>query len=228
MAAMVAVAVIAFSRGHPHLLAAPFDSTGFQCGYAEGYQNYPYGFYMPTNHSKFVCVSDCPTKNNTQVNCIWNNTVFPGCKGIGVSPTIKIVSFCFPESETINQFADLGLGFFERGMNDLRISWPITLAVLFMSLLVSILFLFFIRACGGCLVWTVIMLYFAVIITFGVVAFLTAENKITINGIDQLNDPNLLRTIAYVCWGVAAVSLLVLLCSIRKIRIATAVIKTTA
>jgi hypothetical protein len=174
MVAMVAVAVIAFSRGHPHLLAAPFDSTGFQCGYAEGYQNYPYGFYMPTNHSKFVCVSDCPTKTNTQVNCIWNNTVFPGCKGIGVSPTIKIVSFCFPESETINQFADLGLGFFERGMNDLRISWPITLAVLFMSLLVSILFLFFIRACGGCLVWTVIMLYFAVIITFGVVAFLTA------------------------------------------------------
>jgi hypothetical protein len=97
-----------------------------------------------------------------------------------------------------------------------------------MALIVSIIFLFFIRACGGCLIWTVIVLYFAVIISFGVVAFLAAENKIDINGIEKLNDPQLLRTIAYVCWGVAAVSLLVLLCSISKLRIATAVIKTTA
>jgi hypothetical protein len=59
-------------------------------------------------------------------------------------------------------------------MSDLHTSWPIALAVLFMSLAVSIIFLFFIRACGGCLVWTVIVLYFAVIITFGVVAFLAA------------------------------------------------------
>jgi hypothetical protein len=58
-----------------------------------------------------------------------------------------------------------------------------------MTLFVSIIFLFFIRACGGCLVWTVILLYFGVIISFGVVAFLASENKIDINDLNQLNDP---------------------------------------
>lgn len=107
-------------------------------------------------------------------------------------------------------------------------TWPIALAVLFMTLIVSIMFLFFVRACGGCLVWTVIFMYFTVIITFGIVAFLTASNVIVINGIDQLNDPDLLRNIAYCCWGLAGISFLILICSIKKIRIATTVIKTTA
>lgn len=74
----------------------------------------------------------------------------------------------------MDQYGDLGLGFFEKGMSDLQTTWPIALSVLFMALVVSIVFLFFIRACGGCLVWTVILLYFAVIISFGVVAFLAA------------------------------------------------------
>lgn len=43
-----------------------------------------------------------------------------------------------------------------------------------------------------------------------------------------MNDPQLLRIIAYCCWGLAALSLLLLLCSLNKVRIATTVIKTTA
>ena len=31
---LVVVAIFAFARGQPHLLAAPFDSSGLQCGYA--------------------------------------------------------------------------------------------------------------------------------------------------------------------------------------------------
>jgi predicted RND superfamily exporter protein len=74
-------------------------------------------------------------------------------------------------------------------MSDLQTTWPIALSVLFMALIISILFLFFIQAFGGCLVWTVIVLYFGVIISFGVVSYLAADHKIVINGIDQLNDP---------------------------------------
>jgi hypothetical protein len=53
-------------------------------------------------------------------------------------------------------------------------SWPILLSTLFLTLIVSIVFLFFIRTCGGCIIFTVIFLYFAVLIGFGVVAFLAA------------------------------------------------------
>lgn len=74
----------------------------------------------------------------------------------------------------MGQYADLGLGFFEKAISDLHNTWPIALSVLFMALIVSIVFLLFLRACGGCIVWTVILLYFMLIISFGVVAFLTA------------------------------------------------------
>ena len=53
-------------------------------------------------------------------------------------------------------------------------SWPILLMVLFMTLIISIVFLFFIRKCGGFIIFTVIFLYFVIIIGFGIVAFLTA------------------------------------------------------
>jgi hypothetical protein len=175
-----------------------------------------------------VCVSGCPTSSSSSVDCMWNNTLYPGCQGIGLIPTVKIVTFCFPESETIAEYGNLGLGFFEKAMSDLHQTWPIAIGVLFMALIVSIMFLFFVRACGGCLVWTVIILYFLLIISFGVVAFLASDDKIVINGLEKLNDPELLKIIAYCCWGVAGISLLILLCSISKIRIATTVIKTTA
>jgi hypothetical protein len=58
-----------------------------------------------------------------------------------------------------------------------------------MTLIISILFLFFVRACGGCLIWTTILIYFILLVGFGVLAFETAENRITINGLDDLNDP---------------------------------------
>jgi hypothetical protein len=38
IAGMGYVAYIGYSTGHPKYLAAPFDQTGKQCSYAEGYQ----------------------------------------------------------------------------------------------------------------------------------------------------------------------------------------------
>ncbi len=120
--AMIVVAIVAFSRGHPHLLAAPFDSAGklykywkkigLQCGYSEGYGSYPFGYYMPNNYKKFVCIDQCPLTKNSTVNCIWNGTLDPKCTVTGVSPTIRIVNFCFPKAQIIDGYIDLGLGFF--------------------------------------------------------------------------------------------------------------------
>lgn len=107
-------------------------------------------------------------------------------------------------------------------------SWPILLMVLFMTLIVSIIFLFFIRKCAGFIIFTVILLYFAVIIGFGIVTFLASQNVIVINGIDQLTSPDLLKIISYSCWSVAVISFLVLICTLSKIRIAIAIIKTSA
>ena len=59
-AGLVIVAVFAFSKGNPQLLAAPFDSSGQQCGYAEGYSGYDYAYYDVSNTDIFCCINQCP------------------------------------------------------------------------------------------------------------------------------------------------------------------------
>jgi hypothetical protein len=95
-----------------------------------------------------------------------------------------------------------------------------------MTLILSLILLFFIRACGGCLVISTIILYFGAIIAFGVVCLLGAQGKININAIGH--DQSLMHTIAIVAFVIAGISFLILLCSFRKIRIGIMVIKTTA
>lgn len=48
LAAMGYVAVLAFNQGNPEYLVYPFDSNANQCGFTQGYEDYPYvyiGYY---------------------------------------------------------------------------------------------------------------------------------------------------------------------------------------
>jgi hypothetical protein len=47
-------------------------------------------------------------------------------------------------------------------------------------------------------------------------------------GIEEFTNPEMLKVAAYICWVVAALSILALCCSLRKIRIAAAVIRAAA
>lgn len=109
----------------------------------------------------------------------------------------------------------------------MKATWPISLSIIFLTLILSLLLLFFIRACGGCLVISVIALYFVAIVSFGVVCLMSSEGKIDITVING-QDPKVMRTIAIAAFVIAGISFLVLICSLRKIRIGIMVIKTTA
>lgn len=228
-AGLIVVAIVAFSRGHPHLLAAPFDSSGLQCGYSHGYEKYPYGFYNINNFSQFACISSCPETASQVVSlaCINGNVTF-NCADYGSYATIRVVGLCYPTNETISEKINVGIGFFDESIADLKSTWPISLSMFFMTLIMSMILLFAVRACGGCIVVTVIFLYFAVLVAFGVVCLETANNKIQVPGLDKLQDPELLRIISYISFGISGLSLLIMLCCIRKIKIGIMVIKTTA
>lgn len=150
------------------------------------------------------------------------------CLNFGNYSTLQLVSVCYPTNSTIAEAIDLGVGFFYESVSDLEHTWPVSLTVLFAGLILSLALMFLIRCCGGCLVITVIILYFAAIITFGVVCLETADNNLDIPGIDDIANPDWLRTIAYICFGIAGISFIILLCTIRKIKIGIMVIKTTA
>jgi hypothetical protein len=179
--------------------------------------------------AEFACINDCPAIGGpTTANLCRNYNQTFDCILYGNYSTQQVVSVCYPTNTTISQYIDLGIGFFEESISDLKTTWPISLAVIFMTLITSIVLLLFIRLCAGCMVFGTILTYFVLMIGFGVLTFLSAGKILDIPGLDDLNDPDLLYTIAYTCWVIAGISLLVFLCTFHKIRIAIMIIRTTA
>lgn len=71
---------------------------------------------------------------------------------------------------------DLTMGDFEQGVSDMQLCWPIELSVLFMALILAVLFMYVVKWCGACIVWTVILLFFAATAGFGGLCYYMAEN----------------------------------------------------
>lgn len=122
---------------------------------------------------------------------MFNNTEMK-CSNFGNYSTVRFVGVCYPLNETFAETIDLGLNFYDEAIADLQHTWPISLATIFTTFFLSIVLMFFIRACGGCLVISVIILYFALIIAFGVVAISASKGQIDIPIPTDLQDPQLL------------------------------------
>lgn len=88
--------------------------------------------------------------------------------------------------------------------------------------------MFFIKICGGCLVISVIVGYFAILIGFGVICLEQANHSIDIAGLDQIGDAETLKTMAIILFVLAGLSLVVVLCTFHKIKVGIMIIKTTA
>lgn len=229
---LVVIAVFAFQQGQPHLLAAPFDSTGYQCGYSPGYEGYPYVFFDRLNSSRFCCIDSCPKVNNfSSSNCRFNNTSW-SCALFGIYNTTRLIDICYPtNSSDFSQSLNLTLGAFEQGMSDVQLTWPVELSVLFMALILSVFFMYFIKWCGGCLIWTLIFLFFGLTAGFGGLCFYMYQNPQFADEVlnTQLTgDLKGLEWIAIGVWTFDGIVFLIFLCCIKSIRVAIAVIKATA
>lgn len=101
------------------------------------------------------------------------------------------------------------------------------LVILFIALILSIIVMLLIRACGGCLIWSLIVIYFLTLTIFGFVCFFQSPHytSTTINPFKNSTD---LKNIAYVCWSIDVASFLIFLCVYKKIKVGIYVIKLTA
>lgn len=171
------IAVFAFQQGQPHLLAAPFDSTGYQCGYSPGYEQFQFVLFDKFNSSQFCCIDSCPKISNfSSSNCRYNNQSMP-CSNFGSYNTSRLIDICYPtNSSDFTQVVNLTMGSLEQGISDMQLAWPIELSVLFMALILSVLFMYLIKWCGGCLVWTLIISFFGLTAAFGGLCYYMYEN----------------------------------------------------
>lgn len=75
---------------------------------------------------------------------------------------------------------------------------------------------------------SVIVGYFVILIGFGILCLEQASNSIDVIGLDQIGDADTLRTMAYILFGLAGISLIVVFCTFHKIRVGIMIIKTSA
>jgi hypothetical protein len=99
------------------------------------------------------------------------------CSNFGVYNTSQLIDVCYPTNTSVMSGAiDLTMGDFEQGVSDMQLCWPIELSVLFMALILAVLFMYVVKWCGACIVWTVILLFFAATAGFGGLCYYMAEN----------------------------------------------------
>lgn len=197
-----------------------------QCGYGL-YSDYPYAYYSSLNYSQFGCIKECPSSSSDTFYTMmggksYGNSKFPAYK------TIQIVSLCYPISQEINQYITTGLTFYDQFVSDLMSSWKISIISLFTALLLSIILLLFIRAFGQCIVVSIILLYLAILIGLGIACMKASKDGIGIEGYEDWTNPQVLEAAAYICWTIAGFSFLAICCSLRKLRVASAIIKAAA
>lgn len=112
---------------------------------------------------------------------LYNNSRFPAYQ------TLQIVSICFPVSDEISQYITIGLGYFDKAINDLRATWKISLIGIVSALVLSIVLLAFIRACGSCIVLLIILIYLAGLVGLGVGCMVVSNQEV--EGIEEWANP---------------------------------------
>ena len=109
--------------------------------------------------------------------------------------------------------------------SDLKEGYPLIIAVFAASFVISLLFMVFIRFCAGCFVWSFILLFIILQLLVGTFFFLINEVKFlqdlfNYNDFpDNLKDRTYQLVIAGVCWAISVITVLVVCCMRKQIRI---------
>ena len=114
---------------------------------------------------------------------------------------------------------------FSSWMSDLFICWKAIAASIVWSFVICLVFLLFIRCCAAVLIYAIIILILAAFIILGVVLHNRADYY---DGTGEDTYKTTMEVLEYVCFGIAAVWLIFILCMCNKIRLSVALLEATA
>lgn len=88
-------------------------------------------------------------------------------------PTSQIVTYCLPVDQTIHAGQQLvtdilAVGVLQSYFADLYVAWKLILAMVGVSLVISLFYSVLIRYFAGCMVWTMILLLLTLLLVIGV------------------------------------------------------------
>lgn len=167
---MLGVTGWAVSEGNLKKIATKYDMDGTECTYINGHPFKLFTRLMPVRTYKTslglpktvkganpvfayysVCVDKCPKKTTKDIKYLPNKEYPKGVDQLKSwdHDTENLFGFCFPSKDTMKDvaefvFKDLNktFGSFGKYMKDLEESWKIVLLMAFMSLIITLLYLY--------------------------------------------------------------------------------------
>lgn len=111
--------------------------------------------------------------------------------------TRPLVTYCFPQDTTIkvaNELVEgiLSIGVLQKYFSDLSVAWKLILAMVGVSLVISIFYSVLIRYFAGCMVWTMILLLLTLLLAVGLATVMIANDVQAVKDLinyDSLPEP---------------------------------------
>jgi len=244
VATFAGVAVYGFTQGNPSLILYPFDISGNQCGRPDSAtSDHPYLYYLdPLNNPVFsVCVRDCAWPCSTYHPNPW----VVGCvSGLGFGYREKdsgsvtyaleysgadfLGRFCLPEKSTAQALYSAVSGEIQAGgalewAQDVLFTWSASLAVLGISLFLSLFYMGLLRSCTALVVYLSILAVLVAIV--GVGLGIQYQADLNYNTSAQETDYTVLTYLSYACYGACGLFLVLILFMWRRIKLAIAIMK---
>ena len=228
-AAVVAISIYGYFNGNPYKLFSGLDGDGNFCGYSSGYENYKYLYFWKVDTTDLwsyaVCVSECPTSNSTSIDCMTTSYVSDCNSNATYYDTYSFIGmYCLPTYEALSTFDSSvydsfisileTLNSFTTYITDIAYAWEVYLIVVVSGLIFLTIYGFFIKFCSGLLVWVPNLLILLLLIGFGFYVYDYACN----NYVDGESTQTILKIAAYVIWGLAALHVLMILCSMKSMK----------
>ena len=246
--AWFAIGFYGFANGDPLLLTYPFDSNGNQCGKPDSvtadfsFVYYPVPFPYENLYHRRVCVKSCPTNSNDTVLNYFSNTTQYTSNYLNFSDSHYTFSgkyqctdylnrFCLPGSSQTEDYAYaysnvtsfINISKIQQWLGDVYTVWQVIFIVAGATIVISFIYMIFLRLCIGFIVWTSILL------TIGFIGVLGAFFQwAAYNVYNSDTDPDTvsnLKILAYVLYAVAGVILIYILYMCNRIRLAVAIMK---
>lgn len=244
VAAMIAIGVFGFVNGDPNLVLYPYDSSGNQCG-RDGTvtADYPYLYWVnPTDEVKYtVCTKSCPISDSDIVECFANSWVktctftVNNNEEISYYPPYKSKQIfkrgCLPDASEVNDKYEkymnyLGDEQFTQYASDIMRCWSLVLGVLGIAVVISILYMVFLRYCVGCALWISFAAIIGIFVLFGLFLEWTAQTKYS--GSENEKTWTTLRVVSITCYCLAGLAVLLIICMRKRIELAVAIMKSAS
>jgi len=208
-----------------------------------------------TNSSSISCI---PTTQNTNCNPTLNfasitltqftNALNSGTNGMLVlyDTTGYLNRFCLPSSSTVNTvFSSIiskvsdqvdSLDDLENWISDLRTCWGVIAGMIGLAFVLGFIYMIFVRYCAGIFTWISIL---GCIVLFAVLGALLYKNASDLTSLytstysggsvnTSTNSSQSRKILAYICWGLSGLVLLMTICLYSRIKLAIAILKTAA